>query len=201
MPLYPYIAFEGPIAAGKTTHATLFAQKANSMLLLENFPDNEFLADFYADKERWALPMQLSFLSLRHKQLSSVTTPLTEPVVADYSYLKDDIFAQLLLRGRELRLYQTISSAFKVNVTPNDLIVFLDADNDVLLRRIRERNRPYEATIDAGYLDGLREAYEESLSCLEGSTVVRYSTSNLNLSTQADVDRLHQTIVDAITRC
>jgi hypothetical protein len=81
---HPYIAFEGPIAAGKTTHAKLLAEKLGSKLLLEDFPENEFLADFYSDKTRWSLPMQLSFLALRYDQLSTVVTPIPKAVVVDY---------------------------------------------------------------------------------------------------------------------
>jgi deoxyguanosine kinase len=76
----PFIAFEGPIASGKTTHATLLAEWLEAKLLLAHFPGIDFLADFYADKESWALPMQLSFLALRSSQLRSVLAPLDAPV-------------------------------------------------------------------------------------------------------------------------
>jgi deoxyguanosine kinase len=78
--IQPFIAFEGPIASGKTTHATLLAEWLEAKLLLEHFPGIDFLADFYADKESWALPMQLSFLALRSSQLRSVVAPLDAPV-------------------------------------------------------------------------------------------------------------------------
>src|ERR1700738_2325860 len=98
---HPFITFEGPIAAGKTTLACMLAGHLDCELLREDFEGNEFLADFYADENRWSLAMQLWFLSSRRKQLNGVVDQLSGTVVADYSYLKDGIFARVLLRGRE----------------------------------------------------------------------------------------------------
>ena len=100
--------------------------------------------------------MQLWFLVARLAQLNSIPIGLPGTVVADYSYLKDGMFARVLLGDRELRLYQQISRGFTVKIHPPDLIVYLDASNDVLLQRIRDRGRPYERTIDGAYLDNLR---------------------------------------------
>jgi deoxyguanosine kinase len=90
---HPYIAFEGPIAAGKTTLATLFAAHIPSDLLVEKFEDNEFLADFYSDRELWSLPMQLWFLSARIPPLKSIRRPTERAIVADYTSRKDLLFA------------------------------------------------------------------------------------------------------------
>src|SRR3954454_25395706 len=96
-----YIAFEGPIGAGKTTLAKLLAQHIGCELILEDPDGNEFLSDFYTDRPRWSLPMQLSFLIARHKQLEAVAAPRDRPVVADYTHAKNDVFGQLLLKDRE----------------------------------------------------------------------------------------------------
>lgn len=198
LPKYPFIAFEGPIASGKTTHATLLAERLGCKPLLEPFGGNEFLGDFYANRERWALPMQLSFLGLRGSQLRSVTEPPTQPVIADYSYLKDPTFAQLLLTGRELRLYEQIAAAFQITLPKHDLIVYLDARNDVLLDRIQRRNRPYEETIDSRYQDKLRGAYEAAFRANPDLKVVRYDTSSLDLDSFADVGKLQERILSEI---
>jgi deoxyguanosine kinase len=198
IPTQPYIAFEGPIAAGKTTHAMLLAQQLGATPLLEDFPGNEFLEDFYQDKKRWALPMQLSFLALRYSQLRTVVAPLTQAVVIDYSYLKDRTFAQLLLTDRELRLYQQLSAAFHATIVEHDLIVYLDASNDVLLDRIRQRNRPYEAIIDSAYQDNLRDAYEKAFRANPQLKVIRYNTTDLDLNSIVDVHRLQETILSSL---
>lgn len=198
MPSNPFIAFEGPIASGKTTHAGLLARRVGVIPILEEFPENEFLADFYGDHTRWALPMQLSFLTLRTAQLRKVARPLNEPVVVDYSYLKDPAFAQLLLKERELRLYQRISAEFQTTLAKHDLIVYLDARNEVLLERIRRRNRSYEATIDAAYQDSLRAAYEKTFFVNPELKVIRYDTSDLDLDSKEDVDRLQETILESL---
>jgi deoxyguanosine kinase len=198
LPNYPFITFEGPIAAGKTTHATLLAERLGSTPLLEPFGGNEFLADFYADKERWALSMQLSFLALRGSQLRTVVEPLTRPIIADYSYLKDPTFAQLLLTGRELRLYQQIADAFQVAFAKHDLIVYLDARNEVLLDRIQRRNRPFEAVIDSNYQDSLRRVYENAFRANPCLKVIRYDTSSLDLNSATDVGKLQERILSEI---
>ena len=121
----PYIGFEGPIGAGKTTLAQLLAAHIDATLILEDVDGNEFLADFYGDKQRWSLGMQLWFLAARHQQLSAVVSSRTGSVVADYTYAKDGIFARTLLRDRELRLYDKISFGLTASVAQADLVVYL----------------------------------------------------------------------------
>jgi deoxyadenosine/deoxycytidine kinase len=177
-----YVAFEGVIGAGKTTLATMLAEELGrgAQLVLEDFQGNSFLEDFYSDRERWALPMQLEFLASRYEQTSRLNLSQSTVVVSDYSFEKDALFASLLLSGREMDLYGRIASTLTGICPRPDLIVYLEVDTSVLLARIRQRNRSYEASISAEYLESLGRAYRSHLSTLPDSNVLLIeNTENL----------------------
>lgn len=193
-----YIAFEGPIAAGKTTWAKLLASELSSDVLLERFSENEFLADYYCDGARWAFPMQLWFLTDRHKQLR--TTKFDQLIVADYAFLKEDVFSQLLLSQRlfterELALYTKVRTQLGATAPEPSLFVYMDAETDVLLRRIRDRARPYEEGIDAAYLDRLRTLYD---AALEDRPHIRVDTSTIDLNSLDQVRRVLDAIAERL---
>jgi deoxyguanosine kinase len=181
MTLAPLIGFEGPIGAGKTTLAGLLAGHTSYNLVLERFDENEYLVDFYADRARWSLPMQLWFLAERHKQLEHLTARDRPATISDYTGLKNEVFASLLLNGRDYRLHNSLAASLSRAVRPPDVLVYLDARDEVLLHRIEMRNRPYEATIDSTYLKALREAYEVELEKRKDVNVLKVDTSELNL--------------------
>ncbi len=193
----PYIGFEGPIGAGKTTLAQLLAMHLNATLILEDVDGNEFIADFYRDKERWALGTQLAFLISRYEQLRTIPPSRSRPVVSDYTQAKDPIFARALLHDREVELYERLSAGLDASVFRPDLTVYLDARNDVLLDRIRRRNRPYEVSIDAEYLDELREAYARHHNSTGRLQVLSFDTSTLDLCSKSQLDSLFKNILAA----
>jgi deoxyguanosine kinase len=187
-----YVALEGPIAAGKTTLATLLAREVKAKLILERFNENAFLADFYNDKSRWALPMQLAFLIDRHTQFTELSDKGS--IVADHTLAKDRVFAKVLLEGRELALYEDIASKLApLNFSP-DLIVYLDADNEELLRRIAERGRPYETGISGPYLDKLRRAYRQQFQNSD-IPVLEVDTTNIDFNSRSQLEQLWREIV------
>jgi deoxyadenosine/deoxycytidine kinase len=194
----PFITFEGPIAAGKTTLAGLLAQHISAHLLLEEFEGNDFLSDFYSNQQRWGLAMQLWFLAARRQQTKNLPTTLDEPVVADYSHRKDGIFARMLLVDREFELFSRLDALLDTNAVRPNVIVYLDASNDVLLDRIRGRSRRYEQNIGSGYIDSLRSAYayEEHLLTGSNDTVVRYDTSGLDLQCTDQMNHFYSTVLE-----
>lgn len=191
------IAFEGPIAAGKTTLATLYSEYSGGTLILEEFEKNEFLVDFYSDKRRWSLPMQLSFALDRNAQWYRFNDRQSELLVADYSPLKDGIFAQTLMCGRELRLFEKAMDAIKHRNFPVDLIVHLDATNQTLLDRIASRGRPYERQIDSAYQDRLRAAYALELKRDGAPDTLWLDTTKLDLNSASQVSAVYMAIDSA----
>lgn len=196
----PYIGFEGPIGAGKTTLAQLLALHLGASLILEDVDGNDFLPDFYADRERWALGAQLAFLISRYEQLRTIPAVRGRPVVSDYTQAKDPIFARVLLNQREVELYERVSAGLDVSVCRPDLTVYLDARDDVLLDRIRRRNRPYEASIDTGYLDALRDAYASHHQSTGRVQVLTVDTSVLDLRSESHLRSLFEKILTAAAR-
>ena len=195
----PYIGFEGPIGAGKTTLAQLLAMHLRATLILEDVDGNEFLADFYANRERFALGAQLAFMISRYEQLRTIPPTRSRPVVSDYTQAKDPIFARALLHDREVQLYQRLSIGLDASIFRPDLTVYVDATNDVLLDRIRRRNRPYESSIDVEYLDSLREAYARYHNSTGRLGVITFDTSTLNLRSETQLNALYKKILAAVS--
>lgn len=195
-----HIGFEGPIAAGKTTLANLMANHIGAKLVLEDVDGNEFLADFYKDRARWSLAMQLWFLATRHDQLSQIPCAEDNFVVADYTYAKEAVFAQLLLNDRELRLYNQITAGLTANVAKPDLVVYLDAENDVLLSRIEKRGRSYEASINTEYLESVRQAYERKSISNYATSFLRFDTTHLDINSDIELSDLYRRILSAVPR-
>jgi deoxyguanosine kinase len=156
-----YIVVEGPIGVGKTSLARRLADTFGSDLLLEGADQNPFLERFYDDPGSGALPAQLFFLFQRTRQLQAMRQcDMFQPVrVADFLMEKDRLFAELTLDTEELKLYEQVYSHVVVDAPVPDLVIYLQAPEDVLLRRIARRGIACERRIDADYLRRLSEAY------------------------------------------
>jgi len=146
---------------GKTSLARLLAERLNAKLILEEAEANPFLEDFYKDPRRYAFQTQMFFLVSRHQELKERAQPdlFHEGIVCDYLFQKDRIFANINLNDRELTLYDRIAPLLEADLSKPDLVVYLQANPDVLLRRIEQRGRPYERVMDPRYVTTLAEAY------------------------------------------
>ena len=156
-----FIIVEGPIGVGKTSLAIRLAESFDGEVVLEHAEENPFLERFYKSGRSAALPAQLFFLFHRARQLEELRqSDLFSPVrVADFHFAKDRLFAELNLDPEELRLYEQITQKLDVEAPVPDLMIYLQASVDALMRRIMRRGRPYERNIDRQYLEGLTEAY------------------------------------------
>ena len=160
---FRHIAIEGPIGAGKTALAERLGTRLDATIVLEE-AENPFLADFYADKPGSALQAQLFYLLSRHRQQTALrqTDLFSQITIADYLFDKDKIFAYLNLDDNELFIYQRLYDLLAHDVPSPDLVVFLQAPTDVLLRRTHTRRRDPESVAmqpDDDYLRELNEAY------------------------------------------
>ncbi|WP_395077269.1 2-amino-4-hydroxy-6-hydroxymethyldihydropteridine diphosphokinase [Flavobacterium sp.] len=157
-----YIAIEGNIGAGKTTLASKIASDFNAKIILERFADNPFLPKFYKDQNRYAFPLEMSFLADRYQQLSDDLSQFDlfkDFVVADYHIFKSLIFAKVTLQEDEFRLYKTLFDIIYKEMPKPDLYVYLYQNTDRLLENIKKRGRNYEQDIKASYLDKINKGY------------------------------------------
>ena len=161
---FRYLAIEGPIGVGKTRLARRLATRIDGTAVLED-ADNPFLVDFYQDRPGAALHAQLFYLLNRHRQLTGLRQAdlFQHATVCDYLFDRDKIFAFLNLDDNELFIYQRLYDLLVRDIPSPDLVIYLQAPTDVLLRRIRETpadpERP-QPEPDADYLRELNEAYQ-----------------------------------------
>jgi deoxyadenosine/deoxycytidine kinase len=193
---FRYLAVEGPIGAGKTTLAERLATRLDATLVLEE-TDNPFLADFYGDRPGAALQAQLFYLLNRHRQQTALQQAdlFSQTMVADYLFDKDKIFAYLNLDDNELFIYQRLYDLLARDVPPPDLVLYLQAPTDVLLRRVHTRRRDPEAVAlqpDDDYLREMNEAYHHFFFHYSATPLLVVETS------QFDADGSDEAIDDLI---
>ena len=181
---FRYLAVEGPIGAGKTALADRLGTRLDATLVLED-TDNPFLADFYADRPGAALQAQLFYLLSRHRQQSMMRQAdlFSQTTISDYLFDKDKIFAYVNLDDNELFIYQRLYDVLVRDVAPPDLVIYLQAPTDVLLRSIRRRRLGPDAPSfdpDDDYLRELNEAYQHFFFHYTATPLLVVETSELD---------------------
>lgn len=178
-----YIIVEGPIGVGKTSLAKRLAESFNVDLMLESVTDNPFLKGFYENPKTSALPTQLYFLFHRAKQIEPLRqTDMFSPIqISDFMIEKDRLFARVTLNEAEFDLYQQVYKRMVVAAPVPDLVIYLQARPETLLKRIHARGIDYEKKIDENYLKKISDAYIDFFYHYNTSPLLIVNTENFDL--------------------
>ena len=191
---YSFIAVEGNIGAGKTTLTNMLSADFDRRLILEQFSDNPFLPFFYEQPERYAFPVELFFMTERHKQLQAElaqTQLFGENVIADYFFVKTLLFARNNLQDEEYRLFTRLYNVLNASFSQPELLVFLHRPVEALQANIKKRGREYEQQITDEYLLSIQNAYFEYFRTQTKTPVLVLELDELDFTTDKKVyDRI-----------
>jgi deoxyguanosine kinase len=183
-----YIVVDGPIGAGKTSLARELAQHLDAEALLEAPEDNPFLARFYEDMPRFALPTQLNFLFQRADQVRNLTQLdlFGRTTVADFLLDKDPLFARINLSDDEFSLYEKVYGYLKPQTSTPDLVIYLQAPVTTLVERVHKRGVEYERAISEHYLARIADAYSRFFYQYEDAPLLIVNSERLNFVADPD---------------
>jgi deoxyadenosine/deoxycytidine kinase len=197
-----YIAIEGVIGVGKTSLARLLSDRLNARLVLERFEENPFLDDFYTDRERFAFQTQLWFLLSRYRQQQEIRQVdlFHHLLVTDYMFVKDRLFAFVNLDDKELALYEKIADLLERDIPKPDLVIYLQADTNRLMKNIKNRARTFENPITAEYIDTLNQVYNQYFFQYNSGPLLIINATEIDfVNNKQDLEDLIQTIRQPIT--
>lgn len=197
---YNFIAIEGNIGAGKTSLASRIADIFNAKLILEQFEENAFLPKFYKDPDKYAFPLEMSFLASRFQQLKDQLGPrdlFKTFTISDYFIIKSLIFARKTLGEDEFNLYTRFFNIIYQQLPKPDLLVFLHLDTPQLQQNIKIRGRSYEQEIQDDYLNKIRDGYFEFIRQQSNMRILVLDTNNLDfVHNEKDYRKLEEIIMD-----
>ena len=183
-----YIVIEGPIGVGKTSLANKLALEWDAELILENVADNPFLSKFYKNQREVSFQTQLYFLLTRTRQVQSFKQQdiFSKPRVSDFMLQKDRLFAQVTLNNEEYDLYDQLYSYMTVDIPKPDLLIYLQAPIEVLMKRIRKRGRDFEKYITSQYLENLNSTYLRFFNSYNGSPLLVVNAEDIDFVNNAN---------------
>ena len=158
------------------------SKKLGARLVLEEFEENPFLPDFYKDPERYSFQTQLFFLLQRYRQQQELrqVDMFQNLLVTDYMFVKDRLFASLNLDEKEMQLYDTVANLLERNIIKPDLVIYLQASTDTLMKNISNRGREMESDITHEYIDALSQVYTEYFFRYQETPLVIINTNNID---------------------
>ena len=197
---YAYIAIEGNIGAGKTTFAKWLAGHLDCDLMLEQFQENPFLEKFYDDPERFALSVELAFVSDRYRQLRErlgARNLFRQVLVSDYAFVKSMIFAKANLPADEFKLFRTMFKLMDAQVAQPEVVAILDPNPEKIRRQIETRGRSYEQDMPQDYLDKIAYHYQRHYRYARGSRILWIDSTDIDiLNRPADAKRLASLVLE-----
>jgi deoxyguanosine kinase len=184
------IAIEGPIRVGKSTLSRILADRLHARRVFDP-EDNPFLNDFYKEKPGSAFRAQMYFLIERHQRLLEAQKTEAAPLVSDFLFEKDKIFAYINLDNEELKVYERYFEMFAAALKPPDLVIYLQATPEVLRDRIAKKKSPAENQISRAYLEEVVRAYEHFFFHYSASDLLVINTSEIDfVERNADLQQL-----------
>lgn len=194
-----FIAVEGPIGAGKTTLVKMLSEDFKGQAIYEPLEKNPFLTEFYKNRDKNAFKTQIFFLLNRYQQQLELkqTNLFKLPVVCDYTFVKDAIFAKINLSEEEQKLYKTIFDLLKGKLPKPDLVIYLRADAEILLQRVKKRGIDYERSISKDYLESLTQAYDSLFLSYNETPLLVVDTTRTNYpGNRQDYENLKREILN-----
>jgi deoxyadenosine/deoxycytidine kinase len=191
---FHYIAVEGPIGVGKTTVVEQLAEQLDANTVLEDWATNPFLRPFYEGSDGASFQLELFFLLMRYRQQQELVQRqlFTQATLCDYVFEKSRLFAYLNLDDSELLIYEKLFTLLSESVPRPDLVVYLQASTEVLMRRVKTRGRPEESGLSEEYMTEVNRAYNHYF--------FHYSATPLLVVNTSDVDfaRSHEDLEDLL---
>lgn len=197
-----YVVVEGPIGVGKTTLVHRLKEKMNARLVLEIVEENPFLTKFYIDPKRYAFQTQLFFLMSRFNQQKEILEQGIEiDYLSDYHLLKDRIFAELTLGNEELVLYKSVYCSLSTCICKPDILIYLHADEEVLLTRIKKRDRSFERDFDRSYLSRLSEMYQHHFDDYQETPLLKLNTNKIDyVQYDEPIEEIYQEVCRLVSK-
>jgi deoxyguanosine kinase len=197
--MHHHIVIEGSLGVGKTSLAVMLAEKISGQTLLERTEENPFLVKFYQNPKKYRFQTQIFFLLHRYQQASEIRQIglFKRSIISDYLFDKDRVFARANLDDNEFWLYDQLFRILKKRITPPDLVIFLQATTDVLMKRIRKRDREYERSISYRYLEEINQSLNEFFFHYSDSPLLVINASNIDF---VNVPEDFEDLVKQITR-
>jgi deoxyadenosine/deoxycytidine kinase len=194
---FKYITVEGVIGAGKTSLAKKLCEWYGAHLVLEEFENNPFLADFYKDQRRYAFQTQIFFLLSRFRQQQQLRQYdlFHSKIVSDYMFQKDRIFATTNLTEAEMKLYDGLARIMEQQIAIPDFVIYLKASTSRLMENIRIRSRDIEKEMSEEYIGNLNNLYDSFFTHFRLTPVVTISMDEIDfVNSDADFQKIIQLI-------